>query len=71
MTYLLSRSVGVDEDLIDQLFNANGKRLARMLMRLTHYGQHQKFENGYTETVPTTVGPDDRHHAPAGQLANE
>jgi CRP-like cAMP-binding protein len=30
--------------LIDQLFNASEKRLARVLMRLTQYGQHQKLE---------------------------
>jgi CRP/FNR family transcriptional regulator, cyclic AMP receptor protein len=43
ITYLLARTVSVEEDLIDQLFNPSEKRLARVLMRLTHYGQHQKF----------------------------
>jgi CRP/FNR family transcriptional regulator, cyclic AMP receptor protein len=43
MAYLLARTVSVEEDLIDQLFNATEKRLARALMRLSHYGQHQKF----------------------------
>jgi CRP/FNR family cyclic AMP-dependent transcriptional regulator len=43
IAYLLTRTVRVEEDLIDQLFNASEKRLARVLMRLTHYGQPQKF----------------------------
>jgi CRP/FNR family transcriptional regulator, cyclic AMP receptor protein len=43
IAYLLSRSLTVEEDLIDQLFNTSEKRLARVLMRLTHYGHHQKF----------------------------
>jgi CRP/FNR family transcriptional regulator, cyclic AMP receptor protein len=44
IAYLLARTARIEEDLIDHLFNASEKRLARMLMRLTHYGQHQKFE---------------------------
>jgi CRP/FNR family cyclic AMP-dependent transcriptional regulator len=43
IAYLLAQTVRVEADLIDQLFNASEKRLARVLMRLTHYGQHQKF----------------------------
>jgi CRP/FNR family cyclic AMP-dependent transcriptional regulator len=44
IAYLLARTVRLEEDLIDQLFNASEKRLARVLMRLTHYGQHHKLE---------------------------
>ena len=43
IAYLLARTVRIEENLIDQLFNPSEKRLARVLMRLTHYGQHQKF----------------------------
>ena len=43
IAYLLAQTVRVEADLIDQLFNASEKRLARVLMRLTHYGQPQKF----------------------------
>jgi CRP/FNR family cyclic AMP-dependent transcriptional regulator len=71
MAYLLTRTVRVEEDLIDQLFNAGEKRLARVLMRLTHYGQLSEVRNGYAESIPTTVGRDDWRHAPAGQLSNE
>jgi CRP/FNR family transcriptional regulator, cyclic AMP receptor protein len=44
MAYLLARTVRLEEDLVDQLFKASEKRLARVLLRLTHYGQHQKSE---------------------------
>jgi len=44
ITYLLARSRRVEEDLIDQLFNASEKRLARLLMQLATYGQHHKSE---------------------------
>jgi len=44
VSYLIARTVRIEEDLINQLFNTSEKRLARVLMQLTHYGQHQKFE---------------------------
>jgi len=44
IAYLLTRTTKLEEDLIDQLFNASEKRLARVLMRLTYYGQHEKLE---------------------------
>ena len=44
IAYLLTRNAKLEEDLIDQMFNVSEKRLARVLMRLTQYGQHGKFE---------------------------
>ncbi len=44
IAYLVARSVRIEEDLIDQLFNASEKRLARVLVRLTHYARHRKFQ---------------------------
>lgn len=38
IAYMLSRNVRVEEDLIDQLFNATEKRLARTLLLPAHYG---------------------------------
>ena len=38
ITYMLSRNIRVEEDLIDQLFNSSEKRLARTLLLLAHYG---------------------------------
>jgi CRP/FNR family cyclic AMP-dependent transcriptional regulator len=36
LTYLLSRNIRVQEDLVDQLFNSAEKRLARTLLLLAH-----------------------------------
>ena len=38
MAYVLSRNVRVEEDLVDHLFNAAERRLARALLLLAHYG---------------------------------
>jgi CRP/FNR family transcriptional regulator, cyclic AMP receptor protein len=38
MAYMLTRNIRVEEDLIDQLFKSNEKRLARTLMLLARYG---------------------------------
>lgn len=38
MLDLLNRSERIEADLIDQLFNSNEKKLARLLLTLAHYG---------------------------------
>jgi CRP-like cAMP-binding protein len=38
MTFLLNRSIRMQEDLIDQLFNSSEKRLARVLLLLANFG---------------------------------
>jgi CRP/FNR family cyclic AMP-dependent transcriptional regulator len=38
IAYMLARSIRVEEDLIDQLFNSSEKRLARTLLLLARYG---------------------------------
>ena len=42
--HLLSRNTRIEEDLVDQLFNAAEKRLARTLLRLAGYGKQEKPE---------------------------
>ena len=42
--YLLTRNIRKEEDLIDQLFNASDKRLARVLLLLAHFGKDGKPE---------------------------
>ncbi len=42
IAYMLSRNIRVEEDLLDQLFNSNEKRLARALLRLARYGSDDK-----------------------------
>jgi len=48
VTYLLSRNIRYEEDLVDQLFNSSEKRLARILLLLAHFGK---------EGTPETVVP--------------
>ena len=38
ITYMLSRNIRIEEDLVDQLFNSSEKRLARTLLLLARYG---------------------------------
>jgi len=39
LRHLLSRSIRIEEDLVDQLFNSSEKRLARTLLLLARYGR--------------------------------
>lgn len=47
MSFLLSRNIQVEADLIDHLFNSSEKRLARILLLLTSMGKE-----GQMQTVP-------------------
>ena len=38
ISYLLSRNIRIEEDLVDHLFNSSEKRLARALLLLARYG---------------------------------
>ena len=42
ITYMLSRNIRIEEDLVDQLFNSSEKRLARTLLLLARYGSEDK-----------------------------
>ena len=42
ISYMLSRNIRVEEDLIDQLFNSSEKRLARTLLLLARYGKEDR-----------------------------
>jgi CRP-like cAMP-binding protein len=44
VTHLLTRNMRYHEDLVDQLFNSSEKRLARILLLLTHFGKEAKAE---------------------------
>jgi CRP-like cAMP-binding protein len=39
ISYMVTRNIRTEEDLIDQLFNSSEKRLARTLLLLARYGQ--------------------------------
>jgi CRP/FNR family transcriptional regulator, cyclic AMP receptor protein len=42
ISYMLSRNIRIEEDLVDQLFNSSEKRLARTLLLLARYGTQDK-----------------------------
>jgi len=42
--HLLTRSIKIEEDLVDQLFNSSEKRLARVLLLLANFGKEGKPE---------------------------
>jgi CRP/FNR family transcriptional regulator, cyclic AMP receptor protein len=60
MSYVLSRNIRIEEDLIDQLFNSSEKRLARTLLLLARYGtesQPQKMlPNVSQQTLAGIIG---------------
>ena len=44
IAHLLGRTIRVEADLVDQLFNSSEKRLARMLLLLANFGKESKPE---------------------------
>jgi CRP-like cAMP-binding protein len=49
ISYMLSRNIRVEGDLIDQLFNSSEKRLARALLLLARYGEQDRPQ----KAIPT------------------
>src|SRR6202166_3845617 len=61
ISYMVTRSVRTEEDLIDQLFNSSEKRLARTLLLLARYGKSNQVltlpkvsQNVLAEMIGTT-----------------
>ena len=44
IAHLLARTIRVEEDLVDQLFNSSEKRLARALLLLANFGKEGRPE---------------------------
>jgi len=44
LSYVLTRSIRIEADLVDQLFNSSEKRLARALLLLANFGKEGKPE---------------------------
>ena len=42
LTFMLTRNIRIEQDLIDQLFNSSEKRLARTLLLLARYGKENQ-----------------------------
>jgi CRP-like cAMP-binding protein len=51
VTYLVTRSNRIEEDLIDQLFNSSEKRLARLLLLLANFGK----KNGKPTPIDASI----------------
>lgn len=60
LSYLLRRNLRYEEDLMDQLFNSSEKRLARILLLLSHFEEDREWESGTLrisqETLAHMVG---------------
>jgi CRP/FNR family transcriptional regulator, cyclic AMP receptor protein len=58
--HLLLRNIRYEADLVDQLFNSSEKRLARILLLLSHFGMESKSEiiipNVNQDTLAKMVG---------------
>jgi CRP/FNR family transcriptional regulator, cyclic AMP receptor protein len=55
MAHLLSRTLRVEEDLVDQLFNSSEKRLARALLLLANFGKDGKHETVVAKVSQETL----------------
>jgi CRP/FNR family transcriptional regulator, cyclic AMP receptor protein len=49
VSYMLSRNIRIEEDLVDQLFNSSEKRLARTLLLLARYGKQSQPQKVITK----------------------
>lgn len=60
IAHLLDRTIRIEADLVDQLFNSSEKRLARMLLILAHVGKQENSEiiipNISQETLAEMIG---------------
>jgi CRP/FNR family transcriptional regulator, cyclic AMP receptor protein len=60
ISFMLSRNIRIEEDLVDQLFNSSEKRLARTLLLLARYGREDKphavIPNLSQETLAEMIG---------------
>jgi CRP/FNR family transcriptional regulator, cyclic AMP receptor protein len=60
ISFMLSRNIRIEEDLVDQLFNSSEKRLARTLLLLARYGKEDKphavIPNLSQETLAEMIG---------------
>jgi CRP-like cAMP-binding protein len=60
ISYMLTRNIRIEEDLVDQLFNSSEKRLARTLLLLARYGKqgqtHKMLPKVSQEMLAEMVG---------------
>jgi CRP-like cAMP-binding protein len=60
MNHILNRTIRLEADLVDQLFNSSEKRLARLLLLLANYGKEGELQpvlsNISQETLAEMIG---------------
>ena len=71
IAHLLGRSIRVEADLVDQLFNSSEKRLARMLLLLANFGKETRPEPIIAENQPGDACGDDWNDAVAREFLHE
>ena len=55
LQHLLARSIRIEEDLVDQLFNSSEKRLARVLLLLANFGKEAKPDTAIAKISQQTL----------------
>jgi CRP-like cAMP-binding protein len=55
LQHMLARSIRIEEDLVDQLFNSSEKRLARVLLLLANFGKDNKPETAIAKISQQTL----------------
>jgi CRP/FNR family transcriptional regulator, cyclic AMP receptor protein len=55
LSYVLTRNIRIEEDLIDQLFNSSEKRLARVLLLLANFGKEGQPAGAIPEISQETL----------------
>jgi len=69
--HLLARTLRVEEDLVDQLFNSSEKRLARALLLLAKLRQGRQARAHHRQGEPRDARRNDRNHTIARELLHE
>ena len=70
LKFLLERSMRIQADLVDQLFNSSEKRLARILLLMAEFGKPGEPEQ-YIPKISQDPRRDGRHHPLPRQLLHE
>ncbi len=70
LKFLLERSMRIQADLVDQLFNSSEKRLARILL-LMRNSENQESSNSWSPCLSGDAGGDDRHDPFPSELLHE
>jgi hypothetical protein len=71
MAFLLSRTIEIQADLVDQLFNSSERRLVRVLLLLANFGKNGTMESVVPKSQSGTAGSARRHDPLADQLLHE